>query len=186
MGKSTLAKHMITQHNRVVVYDPQREYPVGAFTTNFRDFKNFLKEHEFNPHFKIGYCPDESDEMTAFDLVCKCMLKMKNCLFVIEEIGRLLKASSYPESINRLIRDSRHLNVTVLGVTQRSADVPYIIRSQATRLISFQQITDRDVKALREISDCPELEHVRQFSQFEFIELNTNTGENKIRKLKIV
>jgi hypothetical protein len=72
-----------------------------------------------------------------------------------------------------------------MGITQRSADVPYIIRSQATRLISFQQTTDRDIKALREISDSEALEQVRNFGQFQFVELNTNTGESKVMKLKI-
>lgn len=183
-GKTVFCKqNLIPDMKRVIIFDPHKEYvKEGMQIVDYNLFSNVVLKMRFNPYLKICYYPEEEDIKFIFSTVCKMIYELGDINFIIEEVGRFVTALSFPISFDKLIRGSRHRNVNIIGITQRATDVPRIVRSQATKIISFQQIEPKDIKYLSEFLDNDTVEKVRQFNQFEYLEYDS-TGKIEFKKL---
>jgi hypothetical protein len=141
-----------------------------------------MKER-FNPYMKITYSPDEEDINYIFYVTCKMIYEVGDMCFVVEEIGRFVTAISFPKSFDRLVRSSRHKNIELVGITQRATDIPRILRSQATKICTFQQIESGDLKYLKQFLEVDDVNRIRGFGKFEYLEyLDTGQKTYKIHK----
>jgi len=182
-GKTTLAKTLIAEKKRLVIFDPHSEYQQGLIAHNFSEFSQLLLKERFNPYMKITYCPDEEDINYIFYVTCKMIYEVGDLTFLIEEIGRFVTAISFPKSFDRLVRASRHKNIEIIGITQRATDIPRILRSQATKIITFQQIESGDLKYLKAFLEVDDVNRIRGFNKFEFLEY-LDTGQKTYKTFK--
>jgi len=179
-GKTTLAKSLIKKEPRVIVFDTLGEYnDVGIQVDKFEHFAGYCMKYRFAPSFKISYHPSEEDIKYIFSVVCRIVNELKNCVFVIEEIGRFCSASSYPMALDKLMRDTRHIGVSIIGITHRPTDVPKLFRGLATKIITFQQIEPSDIAYLEKIFNSEIVRRIRNLNKFEYIEYD---GEHIIFK----
>ncbi len=87
-----------------------------------------------------------------------------NCTLALEEFSMLhRRGESMPDWLSRLVFLGRHRSVSIVAVAQRAATIPVDVRSQVTRLISFNQSEPDDLLWMRpflsrdEAGDCAAL-----------------------------
>ena len=78
--------------------------------------------------------------------------RLRDCLIVLNEIGRLSRPQS-TEELDALVLQGRRLGLRIAADCQRVALVPSVILSEATTLVSFRVTRKLDLETLAEWSD---------------------------------
>lgn len=136
-GKTTWVKRYIQGVSRLAVWDPKRSYPVEWP----EDFAAWFEQHGTDARFRVGGFYDEDVE-TVGSIAYACQqttLVLEECAFVFNPRQEL------PDWARECIYLGRERGVSVVAVAQRPKSIHIALRSQATRIICFNQ---------REISDC--------------------------------
>lgn len=163
-GKSSYVKAAIAQRRRVVVFDPQGEYPgkrVG-------DLESVRREMRANwSGFRISYTPPPGKEAVALSGLCRLLLAAQRpfketgrgapMVLVVEEMnlsfpvhGGAAKCPGFAEICSR----GRHYGIEAWGVSQRIAEVDTRFRGNCTETVVFRQKGQRDVSAAAQELGC--------------------------------
>lgn len=155
-GKSLWAKTFTAHADRLLIFDPFKSYPdvkwndeEGGLTElldSIDDF-NFLLEDQNKKVFRVGSSdPDEAHRLGAASFV------LGNNLLVLEELSMIFdKGQRKLDSwASRLVFLGRHNRCSMLVIAQRFMSVPIDIRSQANRVITFNQHEPDDVSYLNQ------------------------------------
>lgn len=155
-GKSLWAKTYTAFADRLLVFDPFKSYPNVAFDNADEGFNdlldslddfNFLLEDHDKKAFRVGTSdPAEAHRLGAASYV------LGNNILVLEELSMIFDKGQrrLDEWASRLVFRGRHNRCSMLVIAQRFMSVPIDIRSQANRIISFNQHEPEDVKYLVE------------------------------------
>lgn len=136
-GKSTWTKRYVEGVPRLAVWDPKRSYPVEWPD----DFGRWFDDHGKDESFKVGGFYEE-DQETVGSIAYAC----QNAVLVLEECAFVFSPrQELPEWARECIYLGRERGVSVVAVAQRPKSVHIALRSQATRIICFNQ---------HEIDDC--------------------------------
>jgi len=169
-GKTEYAKHILKSLKRYIILDPIDEYKDGLKIYNFDELSNLIMKYRFNDELRLSYTPSfNEDTQICFQGLCKVIYAMGNITFVVEEIGTFMTATSCAKQFLSLVRLSRHKDINLISITQRATDIPRLLRSQATEIISFQQIEPRDLKYLKEFLNTDTIEKIRHFKNYEYL-----------------
>lgn len=176
-GKSYLARNLIQEAKRLIIYDTLGEYDTGINIENLGEFKEFfLKTYQGN--FKICYQPVKPS--ADFDDVCDIVYECGDLTFLVEEIDTFCSAQEISESFANIIQRGRHRDITLIGVSQRPFGIPRLITSQAKIIYSFIHREPRDLEYLKAyIGD--EAEKIKDLKLYEF--LKWDNGKSNIGKL---
>lgn len=136
-GKSSWTKRYVQGVPRLTVWDPKRSYPVEWP----EDLGQWFADHEHDERFRIGgFYTEDQETIGSIAYACQSTtLVLEECAFVFNPRQEL------PEWARECIYLGRERRVTVVAVAQRPKSVHIALRSQATRIICFNQ---------HEISDC--------------------------------
>jgi len=138
-GKTLWTRIFLKQFHRVLVYDP-----LQAIETNYvtdAEIDEMLTEERYldveqKEHFTYGTI--NKDMLPAFgDLA----YVLSNVLLVVEECATVFDKGmrNLPEWAKRLVFQGRHRSVSLLLIAQRPISIPIDIRTQANRIVTFQQ-----------------------------------------------
>lgn len=176
-GKSYLAKDLIKDIKRLIIYDTLGEYSFGVSIENLDEFKQFfLKVYQGN--FKVCYQPVSPS--IDFNAVCDIVYECGDLTFLVEEIDTFCSAQEISENFANIIQRGRHKNITLIGISQRPFGIPRLITSQAKTIYSFIHREPRDLEYLKAyIGD--EAEKIKDLKQYEF--LRWNNGKVAFSKL---
>jgi len=176
-GKSYLAKNLISEIKRLIIYDTLGEYNTGISLENLEEFKQFfLKVYQGN--FKICYQP--INPAIDFDIICDIVFECGELTYLVEEIDTFSSAQGISDAFANIIQKGRHKNITLIGVSQRPFGIPRLITSQAKTIYSFIHREPRDLEYLKAfIGD--EAERIKDLKQYEF--LKWDNGKSNIQKL---
>src|SRR3989338_3842726 len=93
-GKTHLARQMASSATRLIVFDPPRQFSVdGVVIADALSFAEYLSQAQA-PNFRIIYQPvmtvrgDVDLLLQEFNFVSRCVGRLRNVLFVIDEIDR--------------------------------------------------------------------------------------------------
>ena len=137
-GKSVWAKKFTEKNKRLIVFDPMRSYPSVDFDYNFDDWESLLKS---GSKFRIG-----TDNPEIFPSFGALAYGVGGCTVVIEECAVFFpRGKNLLPWTNRLVYMGRHQRVNLLCIAQRASSIPIQLRSQALRLVSFNQQERDDV-----------------------------------------
>ena len=173
-GKTTLAKKILDQFSRVVIFDTLHEYH-GTIVTTFPDFLDLAQErHDAEFRIICRYMSNVEYEYTA-----KAVRVLGNCLVVLEEVEAYL--SSYEKDtenpINWLISFGRHVNVSILGIGRTVTEIPKKLRAQFTSITTFVQTEPADLAYLEAQGFDPD--DVSSLEQFDYITVGEPIGGEK-------
>lgn len=145
-GKTTWARLFADPVRRLFVYDL-----AASFRAQYAPVADIARVQSSgdlrNKNFRLGvYSPYDAEALTA------CAYMEGDCLLILEEISTLYKigARDVGGPLQEAILLGRHRRVSILAIAQRITNIPIILRSQASRIISFRQQEPNDVAALRE------------------------------------
>lgn len=165
-GKSSLVKQRIQHLERLIIYDPRKEYRQGVIYTRFLDLMQGL-EHE--PDKFQCVCrfedPDDVDSLLAF------VRDLKEITFVAEEVDWICDTKTIHPDFEWILKYGRHHAIDLYAVTRRPAETNVMLRSQADVMISFKQSEPADLDYLAKRGFNPD--ELKALEHFQYITLTT-------------
>jgi hypothetical protein len=125
-GKSLYVKTEILKksHRRLAVWDYKREYApplVDLVTENIGAALQAMTQKQF----RVAFRPSFNDKVRArqFDLFCKAVWHVKNTMCIVEELAMVTTPQRAPEGWKQLTTTGRSEGITIIGLSQRPAQV---------------------------------------------------------------
>ena len=174
-GKTLWTRRYVFSRRRVIILDPMLEYEGEQFD----DTRKILDHVAKNRFYQVRseWAEDAPDLALIAMVGGKCVKpgkpmphpKCTDVCLVIDEAGRAIPArSTLDPAIEDVIYRGRHKHVSLVNVTQRASTLSIAARSQWTRLISFWQTEDADVKWVQNQAGSKiDVEHLRPLEYFD-------------------
>lgn len=144
-GKSTYVKRTISRgHARLFVWDAMGEY--GNIGTVYESLHSALVAMQ-KKRFKVIFVPSSNEALRVeqFDLACRAALAAGNMTLVIEELRFVTTPSRAPLGWARVCMTGRHAGLTVIGTSQRPANVDKDFLGNCTRIRTGRLAYPEDV-----------------------------------------
>lgn len=144
-GKSVWTKKYAAPKTRLFVFDPLRAYPC-----EYLDCETLIARHDkgdFAPgkSFAIGSnTPADLEVLGALTMLASdALLIVEECAIAFDKYGKI------PDWLRDIVFLGRHRDASILVTAQRAASVPIDLRSQISRLVTFQQSEGDDLSWLK-------------------------------------
>ena len=144
-GKTLWSRVFLTKVKRKFIYDPLQSIETRYVTKE--EIQEALSDET--------YLDVRQDEAFSYGIYDKDLLPifadlahtLTNCFLVVEECSTVFDKGqrNLPEWMRRLVFQGRHRSVSLLFIAQRAVSIPIDIRSQANRIVTFQQHEDDDL-----------------------------------------
>lgn len=173
-GKTTYIKNQIGRFSRVIIFDLLGEFTFYETAYNLRDLFLTLSSLKDENFFTLNfYNPKNSDE--DFSVVCEAINRLNDIMFVVDEIDYFCSTHSIPRQFDEIVKRGRHQDLQLMVATRRPHEIPPIIRSQTSCLVTFRHIEPRDIEFLKQIIDIPE-ERISGLKKFHYIQWDVEKG----------
>lgn len=155
-GKSYRVARIVREHKGdVAVWDPMSDFAGRRAGNPVRSLTLYLsaRDHllDVAKSGRVGRVAIQAPH-DQFLPWLRAMLKARDCMIVVDEVSLFCSPSKLPAEIGELVRMGRHRNLDQVFVSQRPADVPRILTSNADELILFGIREPRDLDYLRKVS----------------------------------
>ncbi len=149
-GKTTLAKQLIKDYDRVIIIDSMSEYNDGLIFTSFDEFIGYVLENNIfeNEKFML-ICRFESD--IEIEFLFKAVFEISNLLLVVEEAEVYISPFAKQSNFLRIVRYGRHKSVSIIGIARRTGELSLTFRSQTDFIYSFIQTDVNDLKNMESL-----------------------------------
>jgi len=185
-GKSYLAQEMLAHYERVFVFDTQDSLAIPGAVKIIDPVHITRKLRAFA---KIRYVPKlEFRTKGDFNYILKVLMTNPHAhkrIIYIDEIYHLGFGPSFPDWLSRGISTARHKGISVWTASQRPANIPLAVMTEARRIYLFYLSYAEDVKKIAKFTRDEKnfLEEVENLKyDYSMIELDRVTG--RWRKLQ--
>ena len=165
-GKSYLAKQLMLHQWRSLIYDTLGEYTDGIVIESYSALCKFWK-NVYRNKFRIIYQP--LDPEGEFEKVCELIWECGNITFLVEEIDAFCSPQSLCLPFKAIIQRGRHKDITLIGVTQRPANIARLITAQAKKMYIFNTTEPRDIDYFRQVLGENVIQKFTQLKEYEFV-----------------
>lgn len=176
-GKSYLARDMLKNYNRYLVFDTIGEYSnqgvcfqdlkeLGEFWEKFIDKKFRLIYQPLNPYKII----EAETGKTEFDLICDLVWECEDMALIVEEMDAFCGSAGISDSFANIVQRGRHRNITLIGISQRPYGISRLISSQAKEIYSFIMTEPRDIEYLSQYigKDVDKIRDLKEFNYYKW------------------
>jgi len=200
-GKSAWVKRYIAKHRRLLIWDYTGEYgrelsdvvAVYDRTTLIAQLKSSGKRGARLAFFpKLPPLPPTAtvEQRRArarlfasfFDWFCRVALAWGNCTVVVEELASVTQPGKAPQGWGDVIRLSGHAHLTVVGVTQRPAEIDKTIIGNASLIHYCPLARADDLKYMARELRLPAAD-LDNLPPLHWIDRDTSTGKMTFGKL---
>lgn len=133
-------RNIVSAHDTVACWDPHRNYDVAYYRPDIRPqtTRKWGVNHPFGSrkHFRA-----------AFERFCGDAMRAQTQVIIVEEVV-LLTLAGAEDSLVTLATQARHSGSAVVFVSQRWYNIPLTVRTQCSRVYSFQQTSAHDIDSL--------------------------------------
>ncbi len=152
-GKSSKLAKLLAEYPRFILYDTLVEDAYSKFkrVSTYRELCQILLENK--PIFQVAYrsLEDNVSQEEDFERTCKAVMACRNLVFAVEEVDLFCKSWKMPLPFEHMVSIGRHREISVFAVSRRPANVHPLIRSQASKVITFRQNEPRDIEWLEQV-----------------------------------
>ena len=147
-GKSWLAKKLIENEPRLVVFDTMSEYKNGVIfvSEKYDECLEFWRK-VYRGRYRLIYRPIKPD--AEIGRICDLVYAVGNCCFLVEEIDCYCTAYQISDTFAAIIQRGRHKDIKLIGITQRPYGINRLLTSQAKEIYVFNTNEPRDREYLR-------------------------------------
>ncbi|MDE2103389.1 MAG: hypothetical protein KGL39_39475 [Patescibacteria group bacterium] len=165
-GKSSWTKQYVQGLSRLCVWDPKKSYLVDYPY----DLSAYWEDEGPHEQFRIGgYYPEQAEILGSI------AFEAQRCALILEECGILFQPrTDLPEWARECIYIGREREVSVIAIAQRPRSINVVLRSQATRIVTFQQ---REPKDLEWLDECFDPDDILSLDRLECLDFDVNTSE---------
>ena len=178
-GKSELAKILLQQHPRRIIFDTLGEYTDGVIVENIEELKA-LWGKVYRRNFKIIYQP--LDPEGEFPIVAQLVWACGDVTILIEECDRYAQFQRMCLPLKEIIQRGRHKNIALIGVTQRPPSIDRLLTSQAKKMCIFNTTEPNDIQYFREVIGDAVVTKIEQLKQYEYVEWLDGRDELLVKK----
>lgn len=181
-GKSVLAKHMIRNERRLVIYDIMSEYTEGVVFDLFarRDCAEFWRR-VYKSSFRIIYRP--LSVKFEIDWLAQAVFALGDLTFVVEEIDAVCTPYDMTPWMQGIIQRGRHMNIEMIGITPAPFGIHRDLTRQAKDIYIFKTKEPRDVQYLRRLLGEEIEVKIAALEQYEFVHWSDQTDDLRIGKV---
>jgi energy-coupling factor transporter ATP-binding protein EcfA2 len=165
-GKTTLAEHIIKGLDKYIIIDRMGEYS-GHVVDNEIQAVQYVREHPED--FKIVIRLKEDRPKLFAVLYC-----ITNYVLIVEEISLFCSPWNLDRGLFSILSYGRHNGISVIGISQRPAQMHPMVRTQANIVYSFKMNEPMDIKYL----SCYGFTGLDQLQQFIYSDQNKIPVEN--------
>jgi DNA helicase HerA-like ATPase len=162
-GKTSFAKSIIKNLNRVIIIDSLGEYGDVAILVNFDDLVKYIHKKKF----KIRLIP--IDEIEFNDYLEYIFRTFNNITLVIDEINLFQSPYYLPTGLSLCLRLGRHKKISVIAIARRPAEFNRDLTALTDKFVIFRITEPRDLKYIADYTDI-DIEKVKNLKNFEYIE----------------
>ena len=152
-GKSSYIKgELLKKYSRLLVWSPLEQ------TDNYASFCGGVvvsKITDLIAQIKAGtkaivYFPKGSDKevKVQFDRFCRCVWEVEGAHVLVEELSRVTMASWAPPPWKNLSTAGRHRGLTLIGTSQRPANIDKDFLGNCTEIRCYRVNYDTDAKVM--------------------------------------
>ncbi len=145
-GKSYLANKLISQEQKLLIFDTLSEYTEGVVFEDYPKFAEFWKLVYRHP-YRLIYRPLKPTE--EINTIAGLVYTIGDCCLLVEEIDCYCTSYQIGDEFAHVIQRGRHKNITLIGVTQRPYGIHRLLTSQAKEIYVFNTNEPRDRDYLR-------------------------------------
>ena len=199
-GKSTKAKVLCKDYNRLIVFDTEEEYardPAYIPCEKLSHVRDVLKSNWNNKcGFKIAFVPEASAETTELHHLCKLLMHLQEPYkrgtddrqigLVVEEMDLSFPDTQLPRAINgqkSCALRGRKRGINMIGITQRPALVSTSFRGNADEMYVFGLATGNDYKAVASVIGKEHEPLIRELQPHEYIKWDSSGAISKGRNV---
>lgn len=144
-GKSVWTRKFLESKTRLFMFDPLMD--VNCEYLDEHGLLHKFDNQEYKDSFRVGIYNSEE-----LPLIGSMAFLTRNCILGIEEC-----AVAFPygnNSVEQWLREivflGRHREVSLILTAQRAQSIPIVVRSQATRIVSYCQQEGTDMRWLQD------------------------------------
>lgn len=155
-GKTVLAKHFLSQMNRVLVIDPKHTFQLDGF-------RRAKRLPAFGDDFHIIYRPRWEDDIHLAELLAR-LNKMRHATIYCDELATT--AEQFPETTRQLgdiARTGRERHVAVWSSLQRPRWIPRVFFSETEVFFQFHLRSAEDRAYMAEFTGPETIDPVDKF-----------------------
>lgn len=150
-GKSSYIKgDLLRGYSRLLIWSPLEEtddyasFCGGVVTRKITDFVAQIKAGTK----EIIFEPSGKDLKPQFDLFCRCVWQVEGAHVLVEELSQVTMASWAPPAWKKLSTAGRHRGLTLIGVSQRPANIDKDFLGNCTEIRCYRLNYDVDAKVM--------------------------------------
>lgn len=178
-GKTLLARNMIRDRRRLLIYDTIGEYTDGVIIEDLPALKEFWGK-VYRGNFRIIYQP--VDPESDFDDICRLVYECEDLTFLIEELDRYSKPLTLSLPFKEIIQRGRHHNIELIGITQRPHGVDKLLTSQAKQMYIFNTTEPRDVDYFKDTIGYPVVVKIAALNEYEYVKYQDGSDKLEVGK----
>lgn len=160
-GKSSFIKgELLKNYKRLLVWSPLEK--TDQYATFCGGTVVTGKISELVAQIKAGtkaivYVPTgkDSDVKKQFDLFCRCVWELEGAHVLVEELSRVTMASWAPPAWKNLSTAGRHQGLTIIGTSQRPANIDKDFLGNCTEIRCYRVNYDTDAKVMADSLGLP-------------------------------
>lgn len=155
-GKSIFIKSELRRRKpkRLLIYDPEGEYlAFGRQVEKLSDVLSVLLQCGSEKPFKLVFVPhaDPARAEKQFELLCRAAFHTGRLLLVAEELADVTKPTYAPVGWGMASRRGRKRGVSIIGASQRPAQVDKAFLSGCTRVRCGRLLYEDDARAMAKV-----------------------------------
>lgn len=176
-GKTFWTRRYLKTRHRVIILDPMLEYDGILFDDTHKMLDHVEKNQTLYYQVRSEWAEDAPDLSRIAMAAGICVKRGKpmphpkctDVCIVIDEAGRAIPSKhTVDPAVEDVIYRGRHQHVTLVNVTQRASTLNIAARSQWTRLITFWQTEDNDIKWIQSQAGSKiDVTHLRPLEYFD-------------------
>jgi len=149
-GKSTLAREIAEEWERVTAIDTLGEYSEGfEVVEGFDACLVALEAAESRKRFRLSLRCEDPEEM--LDLIGVCY-ELPRQLVMVEETSFYCSPSQLPVELSKLVRYGRHREIDQLYIARRPSEIHRDLTAQSDVLVTFRHREPRDLDYLQKMA----------------------------------
>ncbi len=183
-GKTHLVKStFLNVCDRVVIFDPEEEFAKEKGFHTVRTLEKLLEVLSdcHDSSFKVVFVPEvrmEERQLHEVSLLIERLqepykeeMSNKKLMLIVDELSLSFPLNSKPayDGFDRLCSRGRKRGISIIGITQRPADIGMRFRGNLNRIVAFNFSTPNDLAVIAATCGQEAVSAVRELKQYQYI-----------------
>lgn len=147
-GKTTLVKSLLWKRRNMIVCDPKRTFTVPAEWEHSIVSNLGALEHSFDRTQMIIYRPTYEELENKCNGMFEYVFDYQNVLLYVDEVTAVTTPRTISTGYGKCLKMGRELNISVWSATQRPANIPTEVMTEANHIFCFQLTNPIDRKRI--------------------------------------